>query len=28
MKEIGRSFIEESVDLKHITEILKSIGAQ
>ena len=28
MKEIGRSFIDESVDLKYITEVLKSIGAQ
>ena len=28
MKEIGRSFIEESVDLKYIKEVLKSIGAR
>ena len=28
MKKIGRSFIEESVDLKYITEVLESVGAQ
>ena len=28
MREIGCSFIEESVDLKYITEVLESVGAQ